>query len=36
VIATLPLVVAAVSASLPRPAAAPPDTVWGLHAEARR
>jgi FSR family fosmidomycin resistance protein-like MFS transporter len=36
VIATLPLFVAAVSASLPRPAAAPPETVWNLHAEARR
>ena len=36
VIATLPLVVAAVSASLPRPAAAPPETVWNLHAEVRR
>ncbi len=36
VIAALPLVVAAVSASLPRPAASPPDAVWGLHAEVRR
>jgi FSR family fosmidomycin resistance protein-like MFS transporter len=36
VIAALPLFVAAVSVSLPRPAAAPPETVWNLHAEARR
>lgn len=36
VIAALPLVVAAVSASLPRPAAAPPGTLWGLPAAGRR
>jgi len=36
VVAALPLFVAAVSASLPRPAAAPSETVWSLHAEARR
>ena len=33
VIAALPLLVAAVSATLPRPAAAPPETLWGRHAE---
>jgi len=36
VIAALPLVVAAVSASLPRPAAAPPGTLWGLPVAGRR
>ncbi|MGO8685035.1 MAG: MFS transporter [Thermoleophilia bacterium] len=36
VLACLPLVVAAVSASLPRPAAAPPETVWSLHAKVGR
>jgi len=36
VIAALPLFVAAVAGSLPRPAAAAPETVWSLHAEARR
>jgi FSR family fosmidomycin resistance protein-like MFS transporter len=36
VLACLPLVVAAVSASLPRPAAAPPETVWSLPAKVGR
>jgi FSR family fosmidomycin resistance protein-like MFS transporter len=35
VIAALPLLVGAVSATLPRPAAAPPETLWGRHAEVR-
>ena len=33
-IAALPLVVAVLAARLPRPAAAPPGTVWSLRAEA--
>jgi MFS transporter, FSR family, fosmidomycin resistance protein len=36
VVAVLPLVVAALSSRLPRPLAAPPETVWSLHAEAQR
>ena len=35
-IAVLPLGVAALAALLPRPAAAPPDTVWSLRLEAER
>jgi FSR family fosmidomycin resistance protein-like MFS transporter len=35
-LAVMPMVVAAVSGTLPRPAAAPPETLWGLHAEVRR
>jgi hypothetical protein len=34
VIAALPVVVAALAALLPRPAAAPPGTVWSLRLEA--
>jgi hypothetical protein len=33
-LAALPLVVALLAARLPRPAAAPPGTVWGLRSEA--
>jgi len=33
-IAALPLVVAAFAALLPKPAAAPPGTIWGLRADA--
>ena len=36
VVAALPLAVAALSALLPRPAAAPPGTVWSLRLEAER
>jgi FSR family fosmidomycin resistance protein-like MFS transporter len=35
VIAALPLVVAALASRLPRPAAAPPGTVWSLRTEAK-
>jgi len=35
VIAALPLVVAALASRLPRPASAPPETVWSLRTEAK-
>jgi len=35
-IAALPLVVAVLASRLPRPAAAPPETVWSLRVEAER
>ncbi len=34
VLAVLPLAVAALSAMLPRPAAAPPGTLWGMRLDA--
>jgi len=35
-IAALPLAVAVLAARLPRPAAAPPETVWELRVKAER